>query len=92
MKRNGELELQLNSKNAPELRLSRTYVDMLEAYSNSKNKSKHKETLTFVKQKIDSAKWFIDAIRQRQNTLHVTIIRPVMLWVHSHDVGTTFTM
>jgi len=70
---NGELELQLNSKNAPELRLSRTYVDMLEAYSNSKNKSKHKETLTFVKQKIDSAKWFIDAIRQRQNTLHVTM-------------------
>jgi RNA polymerase sigma-54 factor len=70
---NGDLELQLNSKNSPELRLNRTYVDMLEAYSNSKNKSKHKETLTFVKQKIDSARWFIDAIRQRQNTLHVTM-------------------
>lgn len=70
---NGELELQLNAKNTPELRLNRTYVDMLEAYSNSKNKSKHKETLTFVKQKIDSAKWFIDAIRQRQNTLFVTM-------------------
>lgn len=70
---NGELELQLNSRNTPELRLNRTYVDMLEAYSNSKNKSKHKETLTFVKQKIDSAKWFIDAIRQRQNTLQVTM-------------------
>jgi len=69
----GDLELQLNSKNTPELRLSKTYVDMLEAYSNSKNKSKHKETLTFVKQKIDSAKWFIDAIRQRQNTLQVTM-------------------
>ncbi len=70
---NGDLELQLNSKNNPELRLNRTYVDMLEAYSNTKNRSKHKETLTFVKQKIDSAKWFIDAIRQRQNTLHVTM-------------------
>lgn len=70
---NGDLELQLNSKNTPELRLNRTYVDMLEAYSNSKNKSQHKEALTFVKQKIDSAKWFIDAIRQRQNTLQVTM-------------------
>ncbi len=70
---NGDLELQLNSKNAPDLRLNRTYVDMLEAYSNSKNKNQHKETLTFVKQKIDSAKWFIDAIRQRQNTLRVTM-------------------
>ncbi len=70
---NGDLELQLNSKNNPELRLNRTYVDMLEAYSNAKNRSKHKETLTFVKQKIDSAKWFIDAIRQRQNTLAVTM-------------------
>lgn len=70
---NGDLELQLNSKNSPELRLNRTYVDMLEAYSNNKNKGKHKETLTFVKQKIDSAKWFIDAIRQRQNTLQVTM-------------------
>ncbi|MCB2219800.1 MAG: RNA polymerase factor sigma-54 [Bacteroidetes bacterium] len=70
---NGDLELQLNSRNTPELRLSRTYVDMLEAYSQSKNKSQHKEALTFVKQKIDSAKWFIDAIRQRQNTLQVTM-------------------
>ncbi len=70
---NGDLELQLNSKNAPELRLNRTYVDMLETYSNSKDKSKHKDAITFVKQKIDSAKWFIDAIRQRQNTLMVTM-------------------
>ena len=70
---NGDLELQLNSRNTPELRLNRTYVDMLEAYSNTKNKNQHKETLTFVKQKIDSAKWFIDAIRQRQNTLQVTM-------------------
>ena len=70
---NGDLELQLNSRNAPELRLSRTYVDMLEAYGNSKNRKQHKDTLTFIKQKIDSAKWFIDAIRQRQNTLFTTM-------------------
>jgi len=70
---NGDLELQLNSKNTPELRLSRTYVDMLETYANTKNKSKHKDAITFVKQKIDSAKWFIDAIRQRQNTLQITM-------------------
>lgn len=70
---NGDLELQLNSKNTPELRLNRTYVDMLETYANSKNKSKHKDAITFVKQKIDSAKWFIDAIRQRLNTLQITM-------------------
>ncbi|MCD4683091.1 MAG: RNA polymerase factor sigma-54 [Bacteroidales bacterium] len=70
---NGDLELQLNSKNAPELRLNRTYVDMLETYSNSKDKSKHRDAITFVKQKIDSAKWFIDAIKQRQNTLMITM-------------------
>jgi RNA polymerase sigma-54 factor len=70
---NGSLEFQLNSKNTPELRLSRTYVDMLEDYANSKNKSQHKDALSFVKQKIDSAKWFIDAIRQRQNTLQITM-------------------
>jgi len=70
---NGDLELQLNSKNTPELRLNRTYVDMLETYANNKNKRKHKDTISFVKQKIDSAKWFIDAIKQRQNTLQITM-------------------
>ncbi|MBN2172762.1 MAG: RNA polymerase factor sigma-54 [Bacteroidales bacterium] len=70
---NGDLELQLNSRNTPELRLNRTYVDMLETYASSKNKNQHRDAITFVKQKIDSAKWFIDAIRQRQNTLHVTM-------------------
>lgn len=69
---NGELELTLNSRNAPELRLNRNYLDMLETYSGNKNQ-KGKEALMFVKQKIDSAKWFIDAIRQRQNTLYVTM-------------------
>jgi len=66
----GKLELTLNSKNAPELRVSRSYSDMFRAYNSSKKKDKKlKETVTFVKQKLDSAKWFIDAIRQRQNTL-----------------------
>jgi RNA polymerase sigma-54 factor len=69
-----DLELQLNSRNAPELRLSRTYVDMLESYSESKSKSNsQKEAVMFIKQKIDSAKWFIDAIKQRQQTLYVTM-------------------
>jgi len=70
----GELVLTLNSRNAPELRLSRTYKQMLENYSYSKKKTKKdRETLQFVKQKIDSAKWFIDAIKQRQHTLYVTM-------------------
>ncbi|MBW6491924.1 MAG: RNA polymerase factor sigma-54 [Lentimicrobium sp.] len=72
--KDGELELQVNSRNTPELRLSRTYVEMLETYSESKSKSRsQKDAVMFIKQKIDSAKWFIDAIRQRQNTLFVTM-------------------
>lgn len=67
---NGKLELSLNSKNAPELRISRSYADMMDAYDKSDKKDKKlKETVSFVKQKLDSAKWFIDAIRQRQQTL-----------------------
>ncbi|MFA8449129.1 MAG: RNA polymerase factor sigma-54 [Bacteroidales bacterium] len=70
---NGDLELSLNSKNVPELRLSRSYTNMLEAYSENKKNKQQKDALMFVKQKIDSAKWFIDAIKQRQNTLLVTM-------------------
>ena len=67
---NGKLELTLNSKNAPELKISRSYSDMMDAYDKSDKKDKKlKETVSFVKQKLDSAKWFIDAIRQRQQTL-----------------------
>ncbi len=67
---NGELELTLNSRNAPELKVSRSYSDMLSAYDKSNKKDKKlKETVTFVKQKLDAAKWFIDAIKQRQQTL-----------------------
>ena len=67
---NGKLELSLNSRNAPDLRISRSYSDMLSAYDKSNKKDKKlKETVSFVKQKLDSAKWFIDAIKQRQFTL-----------------------
>jgi RNA polymerase sigma-54 factor len=69
----GDLVLTLNSRNAPELRLSRTYSNMLEAYAENKKDKKKKEAFMFVKQKIDSAKWFMEAIRQRQNTLFVTM-------------------
>ncbi len=66
----GKLDLMLNSKNAPELRVSSSYSDMFAAYDKSDKKDKKlKETVSFVKQKLDAAKWFIEAIRQRQNTL-----------------------
>ena len=70
----GKLEISLNSRNAPELRISRSYAEMFDAYDKSDKKDKKlKETVTFVKQKLDSAKWFIDAIKQRQNTLLKTM-------------------
>jgi len=67
----GELQLYLNSNNVPELRVSRTYSDMFESYSANKGSASRdeKDAITFVKQKLDSAKWFIDAIKQRQNTM-----------------------
>ncbi len=66
----GKMEISLNSRNAPELRVSRSYSEMFDAYDKSDKKDKKlKETVTFVKQKLDAAKWFIDAIKQRQNTL-----------------------
>ncbi len=71
----GKLELTLNSKNTPELRLSRTYLDMIEAYASDKSKktSQQRDAMMFIKRKIDSAKWFIEAIRQRHNTLYMTM-------------------
>ena len=66
----GKPEVSLTSTNMPELRISRDYKDMLKAYSEGGKQSKEdKKGVFFVKQKIDSAKWFIDAIKQRQNTL-----------------------
>ncbi len=71
---NGKLELTLNSKNAPDLRISEGYRDMLKDYDKGTKKDKRqKEAVIFIKQKIDSAKWFIDAIKQRQNTLMNTM-------------------
>lgn len=70
----GELELTLNGRNAPELHVSKDYSNMLEGYKNAKEKSKsQKDTVMFIKQKLDAAKWFIDAIRQRQQTLFITM-------------------
>ena len=72
---NGELELSLHSKNAPELRINRQYLEMIEGYMLDKSKKtrQQRETFQFIKSKIESAKWFIDAIRQRQNTLLLTM-------------------
>ncbi len=70
----GVLILTLNAKNAPELRVSRSYQDMFQHYDKSAQKDKKlKEAVQFVKQKLDSAKWFIDAIKQRQQTLLKTM-------------------
>lgn len=63
----------LNSKNAPTLRVSEEYKDILTTYSHDKKSSEHKQAALFIKQKLDAAKWYIDAINQRQNTLLQTI-------------------
>jgi RNA polymerase sigma-54 factor len=70
----GELDLTLNSRNAPELHISREYNNMLKGYQEATIKSKsQKDAVFFIKQKLDAAKWFIDAIKQRQQTLLVTM-------------------
>lgn len=71
----GRLELTLNGRNVPDLKVSRTYTQMLQDVSNKKTKrtKSDKETFAFVKQKLDAAKWFIDAIKQRQETLTLTM-------------------
>ena len=70
----GELELTLNGRNAPSLHVSKDYQEMLQTYKDSRDKSgSQKDAVQFIKQKLDSAKWFIDAIRQRQETLYVTM-------------------
>ncbi|OFY78682.1 MAG: RNA polymerase sigma-54 factor [Bacteroidetes bacterium RIFOXYA12_FULL_38_20] len=71
----GEMILTLNAKNVPDLKISRSYADMIQDFAKGKGKTikQNKEAITFVKQKLDSAKWFIDAIKQRQNTLLVTM-------------------
>lgn len=70
----GELELTLNGRNAPSLHVSKDYQEMMQTYKDSRDKSTaQKDAVQFIKQKLDSAKWFIDAIRQRQETLFVTM-------------------
>ncbi|MBK9106919.1 MAG: RNA polymerase factor sigma-54 [Saprospiraceae bacterium] len=75
--RDGELELSLNSRNAPDLRINDQYLDMLRHYKDNKkaglNSKQEKEAILFIKQKIEGAKWFIDAIKQRQDTLYRTM-------------------
>lgn len=79
---NGKLEVFLNSKNAPSLHVSRSYSDMLETYSKSDKKDrKMRQTVSFVKQKLDAAKWFIDAIKQRQQTL-LNTMRAIVEYQH----------
>ncbi|MGB8704920.1 MAG: RNA polymerase factor sigma-54, partial [Gillisia sp.] len=70
----GELELSLNGRNAPEMHVSRDYSNMLKGYKESREKTKaQKDAVMFIKQKLDAAKWFIEAIKQRQQTLMVTM-------------------
>lgn len=69
----GDLELRLNTRNAPELRVNDHYKEMLQAYSANRKDKKQREAAMFVKQKIDAARWFIDAIRQRQETMFATM-------------------
>ncbi|MBP0612510.1 RNA polymerase factor sigma-54 [Chryseobacterium sp. cx-311] len=69
----------LNSKNAPSLRVSDEYKDILSTYSHDKKSAEHKQAALFIKQKLDAAKWYIDAINQRQNTLLQTITAIVKL-------------
>jgi RNA polymerase sigma-54 factor len=79
----GKLELTLNSKNAPELRISEGYRDMLKEYDRGAKKDRQqKEAVLFIKQKIDAAKWFIDAIKQRQHTLLSTM---TAIMNHQHE-------
>lgn len=73
---NGTLEVHLNQKNAPDLRVSASFRDMLVDYNKGNKKdSRQKDAILFIKQKIDSAKWFIDAVKQRQETLMLTMTR-----------------
>ncbi len=81
---NGVLELSLNNRNTPELRVNQDYAEMLEGYAVSKQKTEQqKDAVMFIKQKIDSARWFIDAIKQRQNTLYVTM-KAIMNYQHEY--------
>ena len=72
---NGEISMSLNNKNIPELKINRDFSEMLQGYAQNKESMSNdaKQAVLFMKQKVDSAKWFIDAVRQRQNTLQRTM-------------------
>ena len=78
---NGELILSMNNRGIPDMRISREYAEMFQDYAGNKanQTSKMKEAVQFVKQKLDSAQWFIDAIRQRQETLQRTMETIILL-------------
>ncbi len=83
----GKLELTLNNKNAPDLRISEGYRDMLKEYDRGSKKDKRqKEAVIFIKQKIDAAKWFIDAIKQRHNTL-LNTMEAIMNYQHDFFIS-----
>ena len=77
--KDGQVIPLLNSRNAPTLRVSEEYKEILSTYSHDKNSAEHKQAALFIKQKLDAAKWYIDAINQRQNTLLQTISAIVKL-------------
>ena len=77
--KDGQVLPLLNSRNAPTLRVSEEYKEILSTYSHDKNSAEHKQAALFIKQKLDAAKWYIDAINQRQNTLLQTISAIVKL-------------
>ena len=93
--KDGVLELTLNQRNMPELRLSRTYTDMLETYGENKHRKEkndsQRDAVIFIKQKIDSARWFIEAIKQRQDTLYVTM-KAIMEYQHKYFLEGDETM
>ena len=70
---NDSIEVSLNSKNDPDLRVSKSFQEMLQSYAKEKKNKSTREAVSFIKQKIDAARWFIDAIKQRQNTLLMTM-------------------
>ncbi|PCJ65027.1 MAG: RNA polymerase sigma-54 factor [Bacteroidetes bacterium] len=84
----GELEVSLNSKNAPELKVSRSYSETLKSYEASKEKTQtQKDAVQYIKQKLDGAKWFIDSVKQRQNTLLTTMRKIVEIQIAFFNSG-----
>ena len=67
------MSLELNQRNAPPLKISPDYIEMIKGFKEGAKSNREKEAILFIKQKVDAAKWFIDAIKQRQNTLMITM-------------------